>query len=181
MKETGKKKDLVYYKGLEYTVQLKRRKDRFLLYIPELAIVEEDKDLNRAYEKLCEEKERYFSELIENDYQEYIKEPQGVRPVKEFAGQIYLFLFKMALVCLVLGVIGGAGARFLSSEYLSKKILYTAYRMVPTMDKIVSDMSHEEKEAFRGTILRAKELIEEPRSRAPAPSPVVLRDGNKTN
>ena len=64
MGKDDKKKDLDYYMSLQYEVILKKRKRGFALYIPELAIVEEDENLQKAYEKLKSEKNNYFKNYV---------------------------------------------------------------------------------------------------------------------
>jgi len=39
---------------------VKKGKKRFIVFIPELAVVEEDESLDKAYEKFDSEKEKYF-------------------------------------------------------------------------------------------------------------------------
>ena len=63
MSNNKENKDLGYFKNLQYDIVIKKRKNRFVLFIPELAIVEEDENLEKAYEKLESEKEKYFSRL----------------------------------------------------------------------------------------------------------------------
>ena len=53
-------KDLEYFKGLKYTTIVRRNKGKFMLYIPELSLFEEDENIDKAYEKLVSEKEKYF-------------------------------------------------------------------------------------------------------------------------
>ncbi|MBF0102680.1 MAG: hypothetical protein HQK77_17395 [Desulfobacterales bacterium] len=73
-------KGLDYYNSLEYTVILKKLKDRFLLYIPEICSIAEDENLNQAYVKLAQDKESYFKKLIENGYEDLIKLPEISQP-----------------------------------------------------------------------------------------------------
>jgi hypothetical protein len=71
-----REKDVGYYKNMEYEVILRKKKGNFVLVVPELCIVEEDKDLGKAYEKLESKKEQYFIEMIEDGFEEYNRKPE---------------------------------------------------------------------------------------------------------
>ena len=105
---TENQKDLEYFKKLQYDVVVKKRKDRFVVFIPELAIVEEDESLDKAYEKLDLEKERYLQKMVENEYQDYIKEPEGRRDKKRLVSGMIPFLVKFVMVLLVVAMFAGS-------------------------------------------------------------------------
>ena len=109
MRSDKNNKDLEYYKKLQYEVITKKRKNRFEVIIPELAIIEEDESLEKAYKKLELEKEKYFQTMIENGYQDYIKEPEGGKIKKEYIPDLTNYLIKLTITVLViifLGVVG---------------------------------------------------------------------------
>ena len=85
-----KQKDLEYFKKLQYEVGVKRRKGEFIVFIPELSIIE---------------KEKYFQEMIESDNQEYIKEPKsgkGNKIEKQFITNLVPFFVKTLTILLIM-------------------------------------------------------------------------------
>ena len=100
-----KQKDLEYFKKLQYEVGVKRRKGEFIVFIPELSIIEKDGSLEKAYGKLEFEKEKYFQEMIESDNQEYIKEPKsgkGNKIEKQFITNLVPFFVKTLTILLIM-------------------------------------------------------------------------------
>ena len=170
MKNNRKKKDLEYYKNLKYNVVLKKRKNRFILFIPELAIIEEDGNLEKAYEKLELEKEKYFQEMIENDSQDHIKEPkQGkIKEIGEtFIAELVPFFVKTAIILLIMLFISvvaynkmgesiDSKTRSLASDLENKlntipqKVVLNVYGSALHYLNKLNDLPDERKEEFRG-------------------------------
>ena len=100
-----REKDVVYYKNMEYEVVLRKKKGNFVLVVPELCIVEEDKDLGKAYEKLESKKEQYFIEMIEDGFEEYIRKPERAIISRQFRDKfrhdLALFGIKFLLVLII--------------------------------------------------------------------------------
>ena len=77
----NKEMDLKHFENLEYTVVIKKRGNKFILLIPELGIAEKDENLEKAYQRIQLEKERYIKKMIEFDLQDEIIEPE--KPISE--------------------------------------------------------------------------------------------------
>jgi len=141
-------KDLEYYKKLHYDIILKKKSGRFVLSIPELCCIEEDVSLEKAYEKLESEKEKYFQEMIASDSQSYIKEPEAMRLKKSnLFSSLAPFSIKLALIAFI-GVVGMqvAISKIKSLEHdLSKK----AHSVVTDLNNKFKSMPPERKEEIR--------------------------------
>ena len=109
-------KGLEYYKRLNYEVLVKKKKDTFIVSVPELTIVEEDESLDKAYEKMNLEKEIYFEKMIENGYQHYIKEPEGGIRKKSFISGWLPFFQNIAIIIFIFFLLGLVGARYMRSK-----------------------------------------------------------------
>ena len=107
-------KDLEYFKKLQYEVVVKRRKGGFIVFIPELSIIEKDESLEKAYEKLELKKEKYFQEMIENGYQDHIKEPEGRKIGKTRISDLTNYLLKLAITVVVIIFLGVVGMKVAS-------------------------------------------------------------------
>ncbi len=94
-------KDLEYFKNLKYDIVVRKNEDTFLLYIHELCLVTEDKNLEQAYVKMESNKENYFKKMIENHFQEHIEEPEGREIRKTFSWNLAPFFIKLTVVVLV--------------------------------------------------------------------------------
>ena len=111
---TEKHKDLEYFRELQYDVVVKKRKDRFIVFIPELAILCEDENLEKAYEKLEYEKEKYFQEMIANEYQDHIREPEGGKITKTSVANISNlaeYLIKLGITVVIVVIFGAVGMK----------------------------------------------------------------------
>ena len=155
---TEKQKDLEYFKKLQYDVVVKKRKDRFVVFIPELAIVEEDESLDKAYEKLDLEKERYLQKMIENEYQGYIKEPEGRRDKKRIVSGMVPFLVKLVVVLLVVAMFGLGAEKALNtarqSKFWAAKISDVIYYMKYSPSELLND-----RPAYRTEIMRLRSAV----------------------
>lgn len=98
-------KDLEYFKSLKYDIVIRKKKEGFLLSIHELSLLEEDNDIEKAYEKLEYEKDKYFQKMIENGYQEHIGEPKGKKIKKDSPWNLAPFFVKLFAIILVVVVV----------------------------------------------------------------------------
>lgn len=141
----NKEKDLEYFKDLKYDVVMKKRGNLFVLFVPELACIEEDENLEKAYEKLEMGKESYFREMIESGYQDYIREPEGAKRKKRFvdtfATNVLSFFVKFLIVLLVGGIfIQVASYKYQGESNIFKKIKQIS-RIINHLDE-TSQISH---------------------------------------
>ncbi|MDR4503611.1 MAG: discoidin domain-containing protein [Candidatus Scalindua sp.] len=99
------KKDLEYFKRLKYDIVIRKKKDGFLLSIHELSLLEEDKDIEKAYEKLEYEKDKYFQKMIENGYQEHIGEPKCKKTKNDSSWNPAPFFIKLFAIVLIVVIV----------------------------------------------------------------------------
>ncbi|OGD63369.1 hypothetical protein A2160_02700 [Candidatus Beckwithbacteria bacterium RBG_13_42_9] len=100
-----KVKDLIYYMKLNYSVLLKKTKKSYYLFIPELSLIAEDKNLNTAYKKLEEEKRKYFKQILELNAQETIKEPLPIVIKNKLLAELVTFFLKTVIVLALLFIL----------------------------------------------------------------------------
>jgi len=96
------KKDLAYFSKLKYNTILKTKNSVFYLFIPELSIIVEGKDLNDAYIKLENEKKEYFEKIIELNAQDTVKEPVGIVLRKKIILDLLSFFGKATIILICL-------------------------------------------------------------------------------
>ena len=147
-------KNLEYYKKLNYDVVLKKKGDCFVLFIPDLCCIEEDISLEKAYEKLELEKEKYFQEMIESGSQSYIREPEAVKLKKSnLFNSLLPFMIKLAIIVFV-GVVGmqvvegrikSLGHKIFNKHNISEK----AHSVVTDLNNKLKSMPPERKEEIR--------------------------------
>mgnify|MGYP001561477685 CR=1 FL=1 len=141
-------KDLEYYKKLTYDIILKKKGDQFVLIIPELCCIEENATLEKAYEKLELEKEKYFKEIIEIGSQAYIREPGAIKHKKSnLFNSLLPFMIKLVII-IVVGVVmmQVAAAKLKSSE---RKISKKAQNVITDINNKLKKMPPEKKEEIR--------------------------------
>ncbi len=98
----NERKDLNYYKNLPYDVIVRKKGGLYLVFIPELSLVEEDEHFDKAHEKLEKAKEKYFREAIERGYKDYIKEPETNKIILKDTYGLIPFFVKLAIVLVIL-------------------------------------------------------------------------------
>jgi len=118
-------KDLEYFKNLKYNTVVRKNKDKFLLYIPELSLLEENKNIDKAYEKLVAEKEIYFQKMIEMGIKDEIVEPAIFGRKRLETGLIPFFiklLSAAAVVVILLATIDDISSTFKYIKRASKSV-----------------------------------------------------------
>ncbi len=100
-------KNLEYFKSLKYDILVRRGKDKFTLFIHQLCLFAEDENLEKAYEKLESEKEKYFRQIIEYNYQDHIVEPEpkGSKNQERNFWNLVPFFVKLAVITTVVVVL----------------------------------------------------------------------------
>ena len=119
-------KDLEYYKRLRYNTIVRKSKGKFLLYIPELSLLEDNESIDKAYKKLDAEKEKYFKKMIEMEAKDEIVEPALIgRGRKRFETGLIPFFLKLlsvaAVVVVLLATIDDLSSTFKYIKRASKK------------------------------------------------------------
>ena len=173
MRNDKNNKDLEYYKKLQYEVITKKRKNRFEVIIPELAIIEEDESLEKAYEKLESEKEKYFQEMIENDYQDYIKEPEGEKIKKEYIPGLTNYLKKLTITLIIVIFLGIVGMkvtldevkretlRIVSPDNVLRELIDESCRFREVLKNIPDERKEEIRLELRKTVKEIKPFFDE--------------------
>jgi hypothetical protein len=116
-------------KGLDYAVVVKKRGNKFILFISELGIVEEDISLEKAYQKVEAEKNSYLRKMLEFDLQDEIiapvKSSVSTSPSKNiFVSSIGIFMTKL----IILAFVGIMGLHFFSERIEAfKRESYTEF------------------------------------------------------
>jgi len=70
-------KEVSYFMNLASELIMKKKGDLYCLFIPELSIFVTDENLEAAHQKLLQEKEAFFSRVIELDASDRIAKPRG--------------------------------------------------------------------------------------------------------
>ncbi|MCK9614367.1 MAG: hypothetical protein M0R48_02550 [Candidatus Omnitrophica bacterium] len=101
-----KEVDLEHFKNFKYDVVIKKRGKKFVLVIPELGIIEEDDNLEKAYQRVEAGKEKHFQKIIQFDLQDEIVEPKKViaeklDSKKIFITNIAIFVTKVIIILFI--------------------------------------------------------------------------------
>ncbi len=172
---TEKQKDLEYFKKLQYDVVVKKGKKRFIVFIPELAVVEEDESLDKAYEKLDSEKAKYFQEMIENGYQDYIKEPEGRKIRKTSISDLTNYLLKLAITIVIIIILGVVGMNAtldkvkketqniinIAPEIIHQELIKEASRLRDIINNMTDERRQEIRLNLQGTVKKIKPFLDE--------------------
>lgn len=160
-----REKDVGYYKNMEYEVVLRKKRDNFVLVVPELCIVEKDKDLGKAYEKLETKKEQYFSEMIEDDFEVYIRKPEKTIISEQFRDKLKHNLALFGIKFLLILIICFIGVSVVENRinYFEDKV---ADRFLTMTNKIIEKATRPREIALAGLAVgdRLKNMSEERKS-----------------
>ena len=115
-KEMIMAEELEHFKSKSYDVKLRRTGNIFSLFVPDLSIVAEDESLEKAYDKLEKEKEKFFKKMIDNGLEDCIPEPGKIEVPKKPVFELQPFFVKLVIVLLLIGLAGGAGFKAVSSQ-----------------------------------------------------------------
>ena len=174
---------------MDYGVVLKKRGNKFVLFIPELGIIQEDTDLKKAYERINEEKVEYIRKMVEFDLEDEIAPPmkasgrgvKGSANKRVFINGITLFLTKIMII-LFIGVVAMhfiAGRVDAMKSVSVEQVIYN--KMTELYDKI-DDMPNEKIERIRSklnkTAKKFKPLIDDFKASILSDSGYVSGDGN---
>ena len=97
-------KDLKYFLSLKYDIILKEVKGQFYLTIPEIPIVEKDKDLLTANKKLNDSKNQYIEDLFNAGLEKNINLPKSVVDKSKTLYQLKLFTYKFLIMSFCFGI-----------------------------------------------------------------------------
>lgn len=110
---------LEYFNSLQYDITLKRKKGKFHLIIPELPLLVAHENLEEAYKELCEQKQRLFSEMLDCDAEDEITIPRRTRNAREELHQLKIFVYKLLIICFLLGTTLVFGGRAIMDKVTS--------------------------------------------------------------
>ncbi|PIS09191.1 hypothetical protein COT75_02940 [Candidatus Beckwithbacteria bacterium CG10_big_fil_rev_8_21_14_0_10_34_10] len=94
----NKKKNLNYFMNLDYNLILKKTKDKYYLFMPELSLMVENKSLDGAYKDLEREKEKYFKNIIKLKAEDTVRKPVGLTVRKKLFNELTLFFVKFLII-----------------------------------------------------------------------------------
>jgi len=123
-------KDIDYFNELSYDVILRKKGDGFILFIPEISCLSEDKDLAVAYQKLKVRKRELFHEMIASDLSESIPEPERTTANKNITTSMLYFITKVILGSALFFLVTITGV-FIAQDTIKKQLPpMTAYSFV---------------------------------------------------
>ena len=85
-----------------YNIILKKINDRYYLFIPELSLIAESKNLSIAYKNLEKEKRKYFTQVLELNAQETIREPLPIVIRKKLFVDLLTFFLKAVIIFMMI-------------------------------------------------------------------------------
>ncbi|MFC1509186.1 hypothetical protein ACFL60_05820 [Candidatus Omnitrophota bacterium] len=170
-----KERNLEYYMNLEYTFLLKKKRDSFVFFIPELQIFSEAKTINEAYENLDEEKEKYFQKILEFEAHDIVKKPISHPLVKSIFSETVSYIadiikptLKISTALFIITLLGYVLIMPLTNKFINvnmSKIAYSGMLQVAKIMKIHISMSDELKESkienLRKYIQEIKPFVDE--------------------
>lgn len=141
----GNEKDLEYFTNLKYYIVVKKVKDKFVLYISELSLYEEDENLEKAYERLESEKGKYFQKMIEMEAQGKIAEPACIggskKTIKQLQNNLVHFFIKSIITIFIIAIflifLDDISSTFKHIRKASKKIEKTDFSRTLDVDKAI--------------------------------------------
>lgn len=152
----SRKKDLNYFKKLNYNAILKKVEDSYYLFVPELSLIVKGTNINKTYKNLEKEKEAYFKKMIVVGAQEVINEPASLRIRKKiFADLILLFLKTVIIIFIFILIFFG------SLPFFSRRISQlpnTAANLIFNYADRLTKLPPENKEKVR---IKIKEMVGE--------------------
>lgn len=170
-----KKKDIDYFMGLDFAVILKNIGNRYYLLIPELSITADGDELGEAYQKLNNNKKKYFENIIMLNAIDTVAEPVSTTLRSRFIGDWLNFLLKILSIAIIFAVViisiqlpltAFMNNRINEIEYNMNRWIHKAEtRVLGIPGKIIrvsaerlKSMPNKEKEELR---LQLKQLVEE--------------------
>lgn len=121
---------LEYLNSLQYSVLLKRKKDKFYLMLPEIALVAVNDSLEEAYKDLLEQKRNFFGNILDCEAEDEIIPPRETYHGHETIRQLKMFTYKLLIVCFLAGLtltISGAlishKVASISGERIAKEVV----------------------------------------------------------
>ena len=163
-----KERKLVYFMGLRYDVLVKKVRDVYCAFIPELSLFVEGKSPSEAYENLEQKKEQYFKRVLAVDAGDTVIEPLAITRRKRFKEDLLLFAAKTLIVGVIFGIIVSVLLPSID-VFVDKRINPVKFVavMVRQVNKKLNSMSETEQQKmrmqFRGILQQIKPLVDEVR------------------
>lgn len=143
------KDDIEYFIKKEYDILLKKRGERFILYIPELCIIKEDENLAKAYEKLENEKVNFFQKIIDHNLQYEFRESKYIKPQETLFHNLVPFIIKFAIIIVVIVISVQVFVSKIEDKITPQNLLIEMKREVGNLNKKIAEMPDEKKEELR--------------------------------
>ena len=155
--------DISYLMSLKYDTVVKKTKERFILIIPELALISEDGKLDNAYKKLESEKEKFFQYVVENDLQHTIIEPE--RQKKKIRNKSFRFTIIGVLLLILITLMGLKAMSlvnfYTSSHFITRKASQLTSEISVQMENLPEEAIEDLKMKFRKIAIRLKPMVYE--------------------
>jgi len=155
------KKDISYYKKLNYNVILKKIDNNYYLFIPELSLIVEGKSLDEAHGRLETEKENCFKKAADLDALDIIREPGPVIFRKKLFIDLAMFFTKTLIVVCICSI-AFIGSLPLVNVFLIQGLAKTTKALVKEFPRKIynklDNMSDEEKEEMK---LKLRKLVQD--------------------
>lgn len=160
-------KNIQDLKKMDYDVIVRKKEGNFVLFIPELSCIAEDVNLEKAYKKLEIEKEKYFKEMIESDFVDYVNEPESLTIKKTFIFALLPFIARGLIIFIMVFLLA-----LLSLDVIGDVVRAASYQSIKSEAGIflrrMNEMPEGKKEALKlklhKTIKQLKPFIDEFRS-----------------
>ncbi len=161
------KRDLKYFENLKYNILLKKKNEIFILFIPELSIIVEDYDLSIAYNKIQEEKSKYFSNIIELNAQDTVTVPLPIVIKKQVFRDLSIFIVKSFIIMISLLVIV-LFSRPLITSYVDNSINNAQAKAIKRVKRNsnklfnrIDNLNEDDIAEIKKTIIKLKPLVNE--------------------
>ncbi len=136
-------------KELQYEVLIKKKRDKYILIAPELALSAEHKSLDQAYSNLELEIDKYFQRMIELDCQDKIIKPHS-NTTQKWINDLLLFSSKLLIV---LFIVGAASVYFLQS--IPAKVINQSLNALDLLVREINQMPEDQKERIKTRLKKA--------------------------
>lgn len=157
-------KDLSYYRSLDYSYILQKKRERFVLLIPELSLCAESETVEKALESLERKRDEYFTRMIDNGLQSFIIEPRAFATLwrKTFLGPTSRsFLMKLVIVAVLISCLLGIGAATAKRYLNPSRIMSRMFQIVDGLNEAPEETKDRVKKRLHDTAVKLKPFTRE--------------------
>jgi len=160
-----------YYNSLSYEVIMKKKENKFYLYMPELSIVTINTNLDKAFIELEKKREKYFTTLLSYDSDHEIRLPNKIKNKFEIYQKMKLFIYKLIIICFLGGITFSLSIALISNKIAEIPDRFDDISIVDNMWKSVGkvkeiieapeEIQKERLETFHELLLMLKPFVQE--------------------